>query len=319
MTTDETVTMRVEAMRYEAEGILSIELAAPDGAELPVVAAGAHVDLFLPNGIARSYSLVVPRSSPRAYVVGVLLDRSSRGGSRYIHEQLRVGQEIPVSRPRNHFVLDEDAGDTVLLAGGIGITPIYSMYARLVALGRPVRLLYSVRSRRQAAFARDIERLGGATDWHIDDEAGGPPDLKAYLARFDAKAHFYCCGPTPMIDRFEAVCEELGYPNVHVERFAARTDQAPAEGGGAYELVLQRSRRSLHVAAGESLISVLQANRIEVPFNCQEGVCGSCETRIIEGEADHRDSVLSKAERAANKSMMVCVSGCKGARLVLDL
>lgn len=319
MTTDDTMTMRVEAMRYEAEGVLSVELAAPDGAELPAVAAGAHVDLFLPNGIARSYSLVVPRSSSRAYVVGVLLDRASRGGSRYIHEQLRVGQLLPVSHPRNHFVLDEAAGETVLLAGGIGITPIYSMYARLVELGRPVRLLYSVRSRRQAAFARDIERLGAATDWHIDEEAGGPPELKAYLQKFGAGAHFYCCGPTPMIDRFEAVCEALGYPNVHVERFAARTDQAPAAASGAYELVLQRSKRSLQVAAGESLLSVLQANQIDVPFNCQEGVCGSCETRILEGEAEHRDSVLSKAERAANKSMMVCVSGCKGARLVLDL
>ncbi len=319
MTTDDTMTMRVEAMRYEADGVLSVELAAPDGAELAPVAAGAHVDLFLPNGIARSYSLVVPRSSPRAYVVGVLLDRASRGGSRYIHEQLRVGQLLPVSRPRNHFVLDETAGDTVLLAGGIGITPIYSMYARLLELGRPVRLLYSVRSRRQAAFARDIGRLGGSVDWHVDEEAGGPPELQAYLQQFDAKAHFYCCGPTPMIDRFEAVCEALGYPNVHVERFAARTDQPAAAASGAYELVLQRSQRRLQVGAGESLLGVLQANHIDVPFNCQEGVCGSCETRILEGEAEHRDSVLSKAERAANKSMMVCVSGCRGARLVLDL
>jgi vanillate O-demethylase ferredoxin subunit len=319
MSTDETVTMRVQAMRYEAEGVLSVELAATDGSELLPVEAGAHVDLFLPNGITRSYSLIVPRSSSRAYVVGVLLDRNSRGGSRYVHEQLRVGQTIPVSRPRNHFRVDERAARTVLLAGGIGITPIYSMYARLLELGRPVSLLYSVRSRRQAAFAHDIERHGLPIDWHIDEDAGGPPDLRAYLARFDADAHFYCCGPTAMIDSFESLCEELGFPNVHIERFAPRLDQGAAPTGSAYELVLKRSNRILRVEAGQSLISVLQANRVDVPFNCQEGVCGSCETRVIDGEVDHRDSVLSKAERARNKSMMVCVSGCKGSRLTLDL
>lgn len=315
--------MRVQAIRFEAEGVLSVELRPTDASTLPAVQPGAHVDLHLENGLVRSYSLVTPRCTPAAaptrYVVAVLLDRASRGGSIHIHRDLRVGTILDVGTPRNHFELDESAQHTVLVAGGIGITPIFSMYERMVALGKPVSLIYCGRSRSQMALQDDIAALGRPIDWHIDEEAGTPPDLKAYLSRFSADADFYCCGPTPMINGFESICETLAYPRVHVERFAAVAPAKTESTGSAYEIVLKRSGKTLQVAAGQSLFDILTAAKAGVEFSCKEGICGSCETKVLEGIPEHRDSVLSKSERASNKTMMVCVSGCKGERLVLDL
>ncbi|WP_337881951.1 PDR/VanB family oxidoreductase [Chromobacterium haemolyticum] len=318
--TQTLLTLRLDAMRREADGVLSLELARPDGSPLPPAEAGAHIDLHLPNGLVRSYSLITPRCTPRAYVVAALLDRASRGGSLYIHQQLRVGAELPVSPPRNHFRLEENVGQTVLIAGGIGITPIYSMYARMRALERPVSLLYCARAREQAALADDIARGGLPIDWHIDAEAGCPPKLADYLRRFPADSHFYCCGPTAMLDSFEQSCAELGLHNVHVERFAAKPAAPAADAARApYEVVLAKSGRKLSVASGQSLHDALQANGVKVDYSCKEGICGACETRVLDGEPDHRDSVLSPAERQAGKTMMVCVSGCKSRQLVLDL
>lgn len=314
-----TFTMRVMAMRYEAQGVLSVELASLDDAPLPPVAAGAHVDLHIDADLVRSYSLVVPRCSSRRYVVAVLLDRASRGGSAYVHQQLRVGDTLTVGRPRNHFQLVEDAAQTVLVGGGIGITPIYSMFAHQRATGRPVSLLYAGRSRAQMALREDIAALGGEVRLHVDDEAGAPPDLRNYLAGFDASAHFYCCGPGPMMDSFEAQCEALGLPNVHMERFAPAAAAKAAAPGGGYEVELARSGKTLRVAPGQTMYDLFIAHQIKVDFSCKEGICGTCETRVLAGLPDHRDSVLSKAERATNKTMMVCVSGCQGEKLTLDL
>lgn len=312
--------MRIIAMRYEAENTLSLELSAPGYTPLPSVEPGAHIDLYLPDDIVRSYSLITPRCTPSSYVVAILLDKNSRGGSRFIHQQLRTGNMLEISSPRNHFRLEETAGNTVLIAGGIGITPIFSMYARLLELGRPVSLLYCVRSRQQAALVQDITRLQSPIEWHIDEEAGAPPDLHAYLARFEPTTHFYCCGPSPMLDRFEAVCETLGYPHIHIERFTPslpiQSSEIPENG---YLLELARSQQTIRVEAGQSLADALQTHGIKVDFSCREGICGACETRVLEGTVIHRDSVLSKTERAANKTMMVCVSRCAGDKLVLDL
>lgn len=318
--TQTLLTLRLEAMRREADGVLSLELARPDGGPLPQAEAGAHIDLHLPNGMARSYSLVTPRCAPRAYVVAVQLDRASRGGSLYIHQQLRVGAELPASAPRNHFRLEESAGQTVLIAGGIGITPIYSMYARMRGLGRPVSLLYCARAREQAALADDIARGGQPIDWHIDAEAGCPPKLAGFLERFPADSHFYCCGPGPMLDSFEQICADLALPHVHIERFAAKpAAQADAAERAPYEVVLAQSGRKLNVAAGQSLLDALLAHGVKVDCSCREGICGACETRVLDGEPEHRDSVLSPAERRAGNTMMICVSGCKSRQLVLDL
>jgi len=311
------VSVRVQAMRYEAKGIVSLELVSPDGAELPPFEAGAHIDLHLANGLVRSYSLLNSPTERRRYQVGILKDRNSRGGSRYVHEQLRVGALLSVSRPRNNFPLDDSARHTVLIGGGIGITPISCMLNELRRRHKSVELLYCARSREEAAFCDEL-LAGDGVDAHFDQERGGPPDLRAYLAGKPRDAHFYCCGPTPMLNAFEKTCEELGLPNVHVERFAAAENVESVQ-SDEYMAELARSKKMIMVPAGKSLLDALLEAGLDVEHSCREGVCGACETAVLEGTPEHRDGVLSKAERASNKTMMVCVSGCKGKKLVLDL
>jgi ferredoxin-NADP reductase len=310
--------MRVQAMRYEARGVVSIELRDPSGAQLPEFGPGAHIDLHLANGLVRSYSLCGAPEVRDRYTVGVLLDRNSRGGSRFVHEQLRVGTTLTVAAPRNHFVLDEGAAHTVLVAGGIGVTPIVCMARRLAERGRSFTMLYCARSRAEAAFVELLSAYGDAVRFHFDDEAGAPPDLKAMLAGQDTATHFYCCGPGPMLNAFESACEAHGYPNVHIERFAA-DPATEAVQEGEYSVTLQRSGKNVLVPSGKSLLDAILEAGVQVEYSCREGVCGSCETAVVEGCPDHRDSVLSNSERASNKTMMVCVSGCKGPRLVLDI
>lgn len=310
----------VHTLRYEAQDITSIELRPVDSAEFPEFAAGAHIDLHLPNGLVRSYSLLNPAGERGRYVVGVLKDRASRGGSRCVHEQLRVGQVLPISAPRNNFPLHEDASHTVLVAGGIGVTPILCMGRRLQALGRSFELLYFARSRQSAAFVAELQALGAPLHLHFDDEQGGPPDLQALLATRPAQAgsHYYACGPAVMLDAFEKGCAELQYI-YHVEHFSAVEVAAAADARQQYTVELKRSGKVITVQPEQTLFGALTAHGVSVETSCEEGVCGSCETRVLEGIPDHRDSVLSQAEKAANRTMMVCVSGCRSERLVLDL
>jgi len=311
------LTVRVQAMRFEAQGIVSVELMSPAGDELPAFTAGAHIDLHLGNGVVRSYSLLNAPAERHRYIVGVLNDRNSRGGSRYVHEQLRVGSTLTVSAPRNNFPLDESAVHSVLIAGGIGITPISCMLHYLRGQGKSAELLYCARSRNEAAFAEALLALPQVHS-HFDTEQGSPPDLRNFLASKPKDAHFYCCGPTPMLQAFEAICEELGLAHVHVERFSAAESLAAVQ-GDAYVAELARSKQTITVPAGKSLLDALLDAGLQVEHSCREGVCGACETKVLEGEPEHRDGVLSKSEKASNKTMMVCVSGCKGRRLVLDL
>ena len=315
------LSVQVFRIQLEANDIISVELRAPDGSQLPAFEAGAHIDLHLPNGLVRSYSLVNAPDERHRYVLGVLRDRASRGGSRCVHEQLRVGMMVDISAPRNNFPLHEDAPYSVLVAGGIGVTPILSMGQRLKATGRPFEVLYLARSRASAAFTREVQTLGVPVHWHFDQEAGGPPDLRALLAERGrvAGTHYYACGPAPMLDSFTMAAQDLGYANAHIERFAAIEVAAASDAKQTFVVELRRSGKTLHVASGQSLLAVLREQLVPVESSCEEGICGACETRVIEGIPDHRDSVLSPAEHAAGKSMMVCVSGCKSERLVLDL
>ena len=317
-----TLQALVHTMRWEADGILSVELRpATPAVQFPAFEAGSHIDLHLPSGLVRSYSLCNPSSDRQRYVVGVALDRKSRGGSRFVHQQLRVGQLLPISAPRNNFPLHEDAPRSVLVSGGIGITPIWCMLQRLVALGRPVELVYCARSRKEAAFIDAIAALAGgpvAVHWHFDDEQGAPPDLAALLAGKGADTHFYCCGPGPMLEGFEATCERLGYAHAHIERFAA----APVVPTGAergFVVWLRKAGREVEVPVGKSILDCLIDAGLDPAHSCKEGVCGACESVVVEGELDHHDGILSKAEREAGKTMMICVSRCKSERLVLDL
>ena len=309
-------------MRWEAEGILSVELRpASRTVVFPPFDAGSHIDLHLANGLSRSYSLCSPPGDDQRYVVGVALDRNTRGGSRFVHQQLRVGQTLAISPPRNNFRLHEDAPRSLLVSGGIGITPIWAMLQRLAALGRPAELVYCARSRQEAAFVEAINGLVGpqlSVVWHFDDEQGRPPDLGALLQGRPADGHFYCCGPGPMLDAFEATCQRLGYANAHIERFAAApvVDSGPAQG---FVVRLHKTGREVVVPPDQSILDALIDAGLDPDHSCKEGVCGACETAVLEGSPDHHDGILTQQEREAGKTMMICVSRCKGERLVLDL
>ena len=311
----------VKTIRLEADEVISIELLPAAGMTWPAFDARSHIDLHLPNGMVRNYSLVNSSADRDRYVIGVLLDRASRGGSRCVHQQLRVGMTLPIAPPRNNFRLHEDADRSVLVAGGIGITPILCMLRRLTSLGRRVELLYFARSRRSAAFAEEIEALGATVTWHFDDERGGPPDLQALLAARPPQGvtHYYACGPAVLLDAFERSCAALGYAHAHIERFAPLPVEASQEARGNYVAELRSSGRTFTITPAKSLLQTLLDAGVDIAHSCQEGVCGTCETGVVSGLPDHRDSVLSASEKASGKVMMVCVSGCKSERLVLDL
>lgn len=316
--------LRVQAMRWEAPHVVGLELRAATGEALPAWTAGSHIDLHLPNGSVRQYSLCGDPADTGHYRLGVLNERQSRGGSRCVHTQLRVGDRIGVSKPRNNFALQESASFSVLVAGGIGVTPILSMARRLAATGGQAAVLYCARSRADAAFVGELQALADGSHGRIglqlrfDDEHAGPPDLQALLNAQPRDAHIYCCGPAPMLDGFVAAGAALGFANVHIERFAAAEDAA-ATSADEYTVELAKTGRSLTVPAGRPLLDVLIEAGVNAPFSCRAGVCGTCETPVLAGEVDHRDSILSDAERAANNTMMVCVSGCKRGPLVLGL
>jgi ferredoxin-NADP reductase len=317
MSEGSVLEMRVQAIRYAARDTHLVELSAPTNALLPAVTPGAHIDLHLGNGLTRSYSLVHSGDELHTYTVGIKLDPASRGGSRYVHEELRVGSLIKVSYPRNHFPLQNDAPHSVLLAGGIGITPIWCMAQHLESIGASWELWYSVRTRADAAFLDEMAPfIGNKVHLHFDDEQGGFLNLKRIVQNAPGNAHLYCCGPAPMLDAYELAGADRDSQTVHLERFVPK--EAAALDGG-FIISLARSGKELAVPPGMSVLQVLLDNGINVDFSCKEGICGCCEVAVLDGEVDHRDAVLTDAEKAQNKTMMVCCSGAKSPRLTLDL
>ncbi|MBU3651470.1 MAG: oxidoreductase [Limnohabitans sp.] len=314
------LSLRVNAIRHEAQGILSFEFVDPSSHSLPAFQAGAHIDVHLPNGEVRCYSLCNSSEETHRYVVAVARDAHGRGGSAYMHDTLRVGHTLRIGRPRQHFPLREDATQTVLIAGGIGITPIWSMVQRLQQLGRDWSLHYATRSRAHAAFLAELTALGqahpGRVHLHFDQEQG-LFDL-APLLRNGAKAgtHVYCCGPRPMLASFELATSDWPPEQVHLEYFQAQDVPALVQG---LEVELHRAGKTLVVAEGQSVLDAVLDAGVDVAFSCMAGICGSCEVTVLAGEPDHRDSVLSEQQKATNKTMMICCSGAKSARLVLDL
>ena len=312
--------LRVRALSWEADGVLGIELVpASPNTLLPAAEAGAHIDLHLDNGLVRSYSLTNAGERHR-WCVAVHHDPASRGGSRWIHETLRPGALVEVDGPRNHFRLEEQAAHSVLIAGGIGITPLLSMARRLTALRRPWTLHYAARTRAQMAFASELQQLaeqaGAAVDLRCDHEGDRPLDLAGIVAGLAPQTHVYACGPAGLLDAFERAITDVARERVHLERFA--NTQAAATAGG-FHVRLARSGRSVPVAAGQSILDALIAAGVEPLYSCREGVCGTCETRVLRGTPDHRDLVLSDAEKAAGDRMMVCCSGSKTPEIELDL
>lgn len=312
-----TLRVRVKAATWEAPQVTSFELRPLDGGELPAFTAGAHIDLRLGNGLARSYSLTNSQDERHRYVIGVQKDRASRGGSKWVHENLRVGDIVTIDGPRNNFALDEAAGQSILIAGGIGITPILCMLRRLASLGRDWRLLYCARRRADAAFVDELAAFGAEVTFNFDEEPGGRMlDIAGVVCDAAPGAHLYCCGPAPMLAAFEAATAELPRARVHVEYFGAQ--EAPAAAGGL-KVVLARSGREFVVPEGKTILETLLDAGLDVAHSCTQGVCGACETKVLDGVPDHRDLVLTEAERASGTTMMICCSGAKTERLVLDL
>ena len=315
-----TLDVRIKAVTYEAERINSYELRPLTGRALPAFTAGAHIDVHLPHGATRSYSLINPQDETHRYVIGVALDAASAGGSRYVHEHLRAGDRLRISPPVNNFALAEDAPLSVLIAGGIGVTPIYCMVQRLETLDRAWQLHYSARTREVAAFLEPLEALrakGRAVVLNFDYEPGGKLlDIAGIVASAPAEAHLYCCGPTPMLEAFEQAVKDRPPGSVHVEYFSAK--EAPARTGG-FTVVLAKSNCSVFVEEGKTILETLLEEGIDPAHSCMEGVCGTCETVVLEGLPDHRDMILTDAERAASRTMMICCSGSKTPKLVLDL
>ncbi|WP_296074170.1 PDR/VanB family oxidoreductase [uncultured Agrobacterium sp.] len=305
-------------LRREAEGIVSYEFVSATDAPLPSFTAGAHIDLELPEGLLRSYSLVNDPAERHRYVVAVDRAAESRGGSAWMHSTPRPGDRFKSSLPVNDFPLYEDAPLSIFIAGGIGITPFMSMAARLNALGRTWRLHYAIHSRQRAAYLQELNALGGSGDGvnlHCTGEDMERPDIAAIVREAPAGSHVYCCGPGSMLDAFASACSGLPPQRVHLERFSA-SQQAATTGG--YEVHLARSGKTLRVEAGRTLLDTLLDAGVPVQYSCSQGVCGTCCTPVLEGTPDHRDDYLSNEEKASNRSIMVCCSGSLTARLVLD-
>jgi vanillate O-demethylase ferredoxin subunit len=319
MDRNDLIDVVVASITDEATDIRAFELRRRDGGELPPFAAGAHVDVHLPGNIVRAYSLCNAQGERDRYVVAVARSATSRGGSSCMHGQLVVGSVLRIGAPRNHFALVEEAPHTVLIAGGIGITPIWCMAQRLQELGRSWELVYSARTRAHAAFLAQLSAPGiaGKVRFHFAAEAGGRVlDLARVISEVPAAAHLYCCGPLPMLDAFEQATAQRAPGSVHLERFSAK--DAPADEGG-FRVKLARSGKLVLVGRGQTVLEALLQNDVNPPYSCMEGTCGECLTTVLEGLPDHRDGFLSPAEQAANNQMTICCSGARSECLVLDL
>ncbi|MGH3436174.1 MAG: PDR/VanB family oxidoreductase [Sciscionella sp.] len=304
-------------MTAESEGVLSVELVHPDGASLPGWEPGAHIDLVLADGLVRPYSLSGDPHDHTRYRLGVLREPAGRGGSEHVHTVLRPGDRVEVRGPRNHFRLAE-AEHYVFIAGGIGITPILPMVAAAVASGARWSLLYGGRTASSMAFTEELARHGERV-WLCPQDTDGLLPLDSVLATPRANTLVYCCGPEALLAAVEERCAGWPAGALHTERFAAPAREPRVEQDGEVEVVLAASGGSVFVPAELPILDVLLESGIDVLNDCREGICGSCETKVLDGEVDHRDFVLSEAERRANNCMMVCVSRACGSRLVLDL
>lgn len=313
--------LRVASVAAEAKEVLRVELVDPAGTELPPFEPGAHLAVQLPGGLARHYSLCNDPRERHRYVLGVGRSATSRGGSAWLHGGLKTGADLRCSRPINNFRLDASASRYVFVAGGIGITPIMAMVRWCEAHGREWRLYYAARSRQRLAFYEELREFGPRVRFHCDDDAGAPLPVPSLMAEVPPEAQVYCCGPAPLMTAVQSHGSHLPPGALHFEWFSAPAAdaQAPAPAAGSFEIELKRSGGCFTVPPDQSVLEVLEANGHEVPFSCREGLCGTCETVVCEGEPDHRDYVYSEAQREGLRSMMVCVSRAKSPRLVLDL
>ena len=321
MTAVSTIAVRVARKSTEAIDICSLELVALDGSALPAFSAGSHIDVQLPGGITRQYSLCNNGESHR-YVVSVLRDPASRGGSLAVHDQVAEGDTLTISAPRNHFALAHDAQQHLLLAGGIGVTPILCMAERLAVTGGDFHMHYCTRSKERTAFLQHITGAPYAdrVAFHFDDgDAAQKLDLAATLATPRDGVHLYVCGPKGFMDAVLATARAQGWPEaqLHYEFFAGAVVASDAD--ASFEVQLASSGKVVRVPLGTTVVKALADAGVEVQVSCEQGVCGTCLTRVLEGTPDHKDMYLTPEEQAANDQFLPCCSRSKSARLVLDL
>jgi len=316
----------VQQVTWEAEGVVSIRLVDPSGAELPAWTPGAHLDLILPSGKMRQYSLCGDPADRAAYTVAVLRDQHGRGGSREIHDTALVGRSLSVRGPRNHFGL-VDAPSYLFLAGGIGITPILAMAREVSRRGVPWTLIYGGRSETSMAFLDDLDKLGTGNIEVVPQDVHGMLDLGTVLGRAPSESAIYCCGPEGLIRAAEEHAATRFAPDaLHVERFGASSSAPrggnaiePESDGNSFEVELRRTGAVLTVPADGTLIDVVREAIPDFLSDCEEGYCGACEVRVLEGEPEHHDQLLTDQERECGDRLMVCVGRSRSARLVLDL
>jgi vanillate O-demethylase ferredoxin subunit len=318
------LNVRVTRRLDECDDIAVFELTDPDGGDLAAFTAGSHVDVHLPGGHIRQYSLCNAPSERHRYQLGVLRAPDSRGGSIAMHEQVQTGSLIRISEPRNLFAL-VPAGKSLLFAGGIGITPLLSMAEQLCATGTPYELHYSARSRSKAAFRARIAAspLAGHVCYHFDD---GPDakklNLNALIGRPDQGTHIYICGPAGYIAWVQGFALAQGWPpeQIHIEHFGvAPVSAAAAPAQDSLVVRLQSTGKEFFIPADKSITDVLISAGVDIPVSCEQGICGTCVTRVLAGKPEHRDMFLTDAEHARNDQMTPCCSRCVEGPLVLDL
>ncbi|HEX3649118.1 MAG TPA: PDR/VanB family oxidoreductase [Pseudonocardiaceae bacterium] len=311
-----TAALVVTAKDVLSDGVVALTLAHPDGDRLPDWTPGAHVDVVLPNGLARQFSLCGDRWDAHTYRIGVLREPDGRGGSAYVHDTLRVGDLVGLGGPRNNFPL-VPAGRYLFVAGGIGITPLLPMIEQADALDADWRLLYGGRRRSSMAFLPDLARYGDKVVVEPEDECG-LLDLPGWLGEPNQGTRVYCCGPAPLLAAAERLCQAWPPYSLRVERFTPKEFGAPVR-PGPFDVELRRSGRTVTVPDGSSVLTALRLAGVGVLSSCRQGVCGTCETTVLSGLPDHRDSILADHEREAGDRMYICVSRSRTDRIVLDL
>lgn len=312
----EGIGVAVRQLRWEADGVVSVQLQARAGGLLPAWEPGAHIDLVLPTGIQRQYSLCGPVGERSYYRIGVRRERTSRGGSEYVHAFLRPGQQLTVAGVRNTFELHR-AASYVFVAGGIGITPILPMIRQADSWGLDWQLLYGGHTATSMPFSDELRGYGPRVSFYASDADGRIP-LGQHFAQVRPGAKIYACGPSALLSALQDATEHWPADSLHLERFKPRKRTSTAE-EKPVEVVCAASGTTVNVEADQTILSALEGAGVNVPSSCRSGICGACETAVIEGVPDHRDDILSESERAANDRMFVCVSRANTPRLVLDV
>jgi vanillate O-demethylase ferredoxin subunit len=305
--TDRTLALRIASVEPAGRDTRRFRLVSADGASLPSASAGAHIILMLPGGIRRPYSLLAAAETPTDYAIAVRRETPSRGGSTFLHDSVQPGDAVEALGPRNDFLLNEAAAHSLLIGGGIGVTPLVAMARRLEELGRPFTFHAAFRDKDHLLLADELQRIGSLV-MHFDDAEGMIFPMGETIAAAPPGAHLYCCGPTGMIDSFIRGAREQGRPEetVHFEYFTGV--EAPVQ-DGSIVVELARTGITILVPPGKSILDAVREAGVPANSSCEQGTCGACETRVLEGVPDHFDAVLSPADRKSGKMMMICCSG----------